>query len=135
MFERCLYFNSNALTRRINKIWDNAFEEFGLSPAHAYLLRLVLNKPGFSQKEIAKELSLEKSTVTRFIDVLEKKGYLLRKKSGRNQTIVPTALAKNIEHRLNQIGDRLYQRMVNLFGQNDLSEFVAKLRKTTDDLG
>ena len=60
MFERCLYFNLNALTRRVNKIWGQAFQALGLSPSHAYLLRVVLATPGMTQQEIAAELGLEK---------------------------------------------------------------------------
>jgi len=70
MFEKCIYFNSNALVRQINKIWDDAFKPFGLSPSHAYVLRLVLNTPGLSMKQIAEDLELAPSTVTRFVDNL-----------------------------------------------------------------
>ena len=73
MVERCLYFNINTLTRVVNRIWDDAFAELGLSPSHAYLLRLVLSQPGLTPKQINLELKLEKSTVTRFIDVLGKR--------------------------------------------------------------
>ncbi len=52
MFEQCLYFNLNALTRRINRMWNDAFASMELSPAHAYLLRLVLDEPGLSPKQI-----------------------------------------------------------------------------------
>ncbi|VAW65860.1 hypothetical protein MNBD_GAMMA08-1659, partial [hydrothermal vent metagenome] len=78
MFEKCIYFNSNALTRQINKIWDDAFKPFGLSPSHAYVLRLVLDQPGISMKQIAEELELAPSTVTRFIDSLINKKFLTR---------------------------------------------------------
>ena len=80
MFERCLYFNINALTRAVNRIWGQAFDEFGLSPSHAYMLRLVLSNPGLSPKQISSELKLDKSTITRFLDAMEKKGFVQRKK-------------------------------------------------------
>jgi hypothetical protein len=39
MFDRCLYFNVNALARVVNKKWAEGFEQFDLSPAHGYMLR------------------------------------------------------------------------------------------------
>ena len=81
MVERCLYFNINTLTRVVNRIWDDAFAELGLSPSHAYLLRLVLSQPGLTPKQISLELKLEKSTVTRFIDVLGKKRFAQQNKA------------------------------------------------------
>ena len=71
MFERCIYFNSNAFVRRLNRIWDNAYKPTGLSAPHAYLLRLVCHEPGITQKEAGEHLKLEKSTITRFVSVLE----------------------------------------------------------------
>ena len=133
MFERCLYFNVNALTRKINQIWKQAFQEVGLSPSHAYLLRLVLSSPGLSQRMIADELKLEKSTVTRFINKLEDDGYLTREippeRSTREHNIYPTPKAQQLSEQLEEIGDALYNRMTHTLGDNELQQLVANLRQ------
>ncbi len=134
MFERCLYFNVNSFTRKVNKIWDDAFQSLGFSPAHAYLLRLVLEQPGLTQKHIAAELSLEKSTITRFVDALEERGYLQRKKTGREQVIFPTKTSIKIERELNTKGDELYQTMIESIGKDKLIRLVNQIRKTNDAL-
>jgi len=132
MFERCLYFNLNALTRAVNRIWDEAFSEFGLSPSHAYLLRLVLSSPGMAPKQISLELKLEKSTVTRFLDALEKKGLIRRRKGissdAREQSVYPTTKSKKIALELEEKGNELYQKMINNIGKNELTALVGKLR-------
>ena len=136
MFERCLYFNTTALARKVNKIWNEAFKEFDLSPSHAYLLRLVLADPGISPKEISQELKLEKSTITRFIDVLEGKKLLTRKGSaeGRALSIHPTAKAKKIETQLNEKGDELYSTMLAALGNDELGTLIKGLRKAEKTL-
>jgi DNA-binding MarR family transcriptional regulator len=128
MFERCLYFNINALARRVNKIWEQAFDELGLSPAHAYLLRLVLDQPGISQGRIAEELKLEKSTVTRFVDSLQQRDYLNRIKSGREVEIMPTLKCRKIARQLQASGDALYKEMTGLIGKRNLADLVKQLR-------
>ena len=134
MFERCLYFNTNGLVRKINRIWKEAFAEVGLSPSHAYLLRLAIASPGLSQRAIAEELHLEKSTVTRFIDKMEAAGYLTReilaKRNTREQNIYPTEKAILLSERLEAIGDRLYADMVEAIGENQLKKLVVDLRET-----
>lgn len=135
MFERCLYFNLNALVRKVDRIWDRAFHELNLSPAHAYLLRLVLAQPSITQKQIADELRLDKSTVTRFIDSLQEKGLLRRSRSGREQLIAPTAAARRLETALAKQGDALYARMVSAIGKEDLVDLVRRLRETAERLG
>ena len=128
MFERCLYFNSNALVRRINKKWEQAYEKTGLSPAHAYLLRLVLEKGELSQKQIAEELQLEKSTVTRFVTTLEDRGLIGREKIGREQIIRPSAAAKKMKQQLNRIGDKLYQELQHMLGDTELKQMVSRVK-------
>ena len=134
MFERCLYFNANALARQVNKLWEQAFDDLGLSPAHAYLLRLVLDQPGISQGRIAEELKLEKSTVTRFVDSLQQRGYLNRARSGREVKVMPTQKCKKIDRQLQSRGDTLYKQMSELIGKRNLADLVKQLRQTGDDL-
>ena len=138
MFERCLYFNVNALARAVNRIWDEAFSEFDLSPSHAYLLRLVLAEPGLTPKQIGQELKLEKSTITRFLNVLDQRKLISRKagRSGdaREQGIYPTQKAQKIAARLEAKGNELYEHMIDNIGKTRLVELVGELRKTESQL-
>ncbi len=132
MFDRCLYFNINALTRLVNKKWTEAFMKFDLSPAHGYMLRVVLSKPGITQKELTSELRLEKSTITRFVDALQKKGLVTREAGGadgREQNFHPTAKAKKLHSALEELGETLYQSMVTSMGKENLTSLVSQLRE------
>ena len=42
MFDHCLYFNTTALARVVEREWAAAFKPFGLTPPQGFLLRLVL---------------------------------------------------------------------------------------------
>ncbi len=132
MFEECLYFNSNALARTVTRIWTEAYRQFDLSPPHAFLLRAVLAKPGQLPCELADELNLTRSTISRFLDSLEKRHYLIRRATesdGRERQIYPTDKAKKIHTQLNDIGKKLTQRMRNIVGKNELSELVSQIRE------
>lgn len=137
MFERCLYFNTQNLARTVNRIWTEEFKQYGLSPAHAYLLRLVLAQPGLLQREIAAQLGLSKSTVTRFIDNLEGRAYLSRKASsadGREWAIYPARKATAIHKQLESSGNKLYQRMVSALGEGTVKAAVTQQRKIREVL-
>jgi len=132
MFEKCIYFNSNALVRQINRIWDEAFKPLGLSPAHAYVLRVVLERPGIGMKEIAEELELAPSTVTRFVDSLINKSLLKRKSDGsdrRGTKIYPTAAAKKIHQQLEDTGKKLYKKMNKIIGKQAFADTVNNMRE------
>jgi len=132
VFERCIYFNTNALARKLNAIWDDAFSSFDLTPSQGYLLRLVLAHPGMTQQAISYELQLNKSTVTRFVSQLEKKGLLMRTASEgdmRENVIVPTEAALRVQQNLESLGDTLYQSMCDSLGKKKVKSFVESIRE------
>ena len=134
MFERCLYFNVNALARSVNRLWNDAYGEFNVSPSHAYLLRLVASQPGLTPKQICRELKLEKSTISRFLDALELKGLVRRKKGisgdAREQGIFLTKKSTELSLQLEKKGNELYGKLIQSLGKNDLTSLVSELRKT-----
>lgn len=131
MFEECLYFNSNSLARTVTRIWTEAYKQYDLSPPHAFLLRTILIKPGLLPRELAKELNLTRSTITRFLDSLEKRKFLVRnttERDGREVQVYPTIKAKQIQIQLDDTGKELTKLMRKIIGQKELSEFVFNLR-------
>lgn len=134
MFERCLYFNCNALVRQINRIWDEAYAEAGLSAPHAYLLRMVARHQGLTQQKVAEELRLEKSTVTRFVNGLIDKGLLLRKKGEdvRENLLYATSSGARLAVRLDEIGNELYSRMRKELGGKHFDDLVSDMRVTLE---
>lgn len=137
MFERCLYFNTQNLARTVDRLWTEEFKQYGLSPAHAYLLRLVLAEPGLLQRDIAQQLGLSKSTVTRFIDSLAERGYVSRKYSnsdGRESVIYPERKALAIHQQLEASGTKLYKRMLAALGEDTMQSTVTQQRKIREAL-
>lgn len=137
MFEKCIYFNTNTLVRSINKIWDEAFKPFGLSPSHAYVLRLVLDQPGIAMKQIAEALELAPSTVTRFVESLINKNLLMRElddNDKRGARIYPTTDAKKIHKSLEKTGEELYLTMNQIIGKKAFSDLVSDIKKTRQKL-
>ena len=88
--ESCLFFNTNALSRYLLKLAEKEFKHLNLSPAHASLLLLIYDTPGISPKQLSFLLHLTPSTITRFVDALEKKGLLVRKTKGKSAFIFPS---------------------------------------------
>ena len=76
MFDQCLYFNTSALARRLEREWTEAFEPFGVTPPQGFMLRAVLERPGMLQRELSEVLSIARPTATRSLDGLEARGYI-----------------------------------------------------------
>jgi DNA-binding MarR family transcriptional regulator len=131
MFDQCLYFNTTALARRLEREWSGAFEEFGLTPPQAFMLRAVLNRPGLLQSELSDELSIARPTATRALDGLEGKGYVERRRTegdGREVSVWPTPRASSIKVPLNEASGAVTARLKKALGNTEFGDTVAKIR-------
>ena len=131
MFDHCLYFNTTALARRLEREWTEAFAVFELSPPQAFMLRVILAKPGLLQRELAAELSIARPTATRALDFLQTKGLIERRGrdgDGREVCIEPTNDAIAIHAALNKASATVTSKLKSLLGNTEFGETVAKIR-------
>ena len=131
MFDHCLYFNTTALARRLEREWTEAFATFELSPPQAFMLRVILAKPGLLQRELADELSIARPTATRALDFLQTKGLIERRGrdgDGREVCIQPTKDAIAIHAALNKASGTVTSKIKSLLGEAEFGETVSKIR-------
>lgn len=131
MFDHCLYFNTTALARRLEREWTEAFAMFELSPPQAFMLRVILAKPGLLQRELADELSIARPTATRALDFLQTKGLIERRGrdgDGREVCIQPTKDAIAIHAALNKASGTVTSKIKSLLGEAEFGETVSKIR-------
>lgn len=137
MFDRCIYFNTTALARQLERIWTTSFAPFDLTPPQGFMLRAVLARPGLLQSELADELRIARATATRGLDGLEAKGLVVRNKSTkdkRESAITPTAEALSIKDALNAASGATTARLTELFGETAFAGFVEQARSIADKL-
>jgi DNA-binding MarR family transcriptional regulator len=131
MFDHCLYFTTAALARRLEREWTQAFAIFDLSPPQAFMLRVILAKPGLLQRELADELSITRSTATRALDFLQSKGLVERggrDGDGREVCIQPTKDAIAIHAALDEASGVVTSKLKKLLGAAEFEETVSKIR-------
>lgn len=129
MFDRCIYFNLATLTRRINRIWSDAFGRVGLSPSHGYLLRAIAESPEASQKDLGELMELDASTITRFMDALEAKGLIEKTSRGKGASFGVTREGRKVNRAVTKTMDELFQGMQAHFGAAQFKVLVEGLRK------
>ncbi|MDB5909520.1 MAG: putative Bacterial regulatory protein MarR [Massilia sp.] len=131
MFDHCLYFNTTALARSLEREWTKAFKPLGLTPSQAFMLRVVLGKPSLLQHELAKEMAISRPTATRTLDGLQKLGLVERRTTesdGREYAIYPTTSAGNIKESLDAASVAVTKRLKKELGSNHFEETVSKMR-------
>lgn len=117
ILNNCLYFSANSLSRIMTRLADEAFKPTGLSPSHAFLMMIVNENPGIGPNELSKKLQIAPSTVTRFVDVLEKKGMIYRESEGKVSKIFNTEKGKNLQETIKSCWGKLYDSYTGQLGE------------------
>ncbi|WP_312406148.1 MarR family transcriptional regulator [Rhizobium sp.] len=131
MFDHCLYFNTTALARQLERVWSEAFKPFDLTPSQAFTLRAVLARPGMLHSELAGTLRIARATATRAVDGLVARGLLERrstKQDGRESEIHPTPAALTLKDGLNDASGKVTARLKDELGDGTFAGFVEQAK-------
>ncbi len=131
---KCLYFTANALARKTEKLAQQSWKRVGLAPSHAYLLMLVLERPGEQPGVLAAELQLSPSTITRLIEKLEEKKLLVRTTDGKMANVYPTPRAKELLPDLYRCRDEFYGSYCDILGRAESARLVQDMGAVADKL-
>ncbi len=137
MFDHCLYFNTTALARLVDKEWTIAFKPFGVTPSQGFMLRLVLKKPGLLQHQIADELTISRPTATRLLDGLQALKLVERRSiasDGRHWAVYPTAEAEAMHAGINKASGEVTRRIQQNIGKENFDETVTRVRSVSNAL-
>ena len=97
---------------------EEEFRYTGLSPSHAFLVMVVNERPGITQKELSEALNLAPSTVARLVDSLQlKQGAVERRTVGKSARIYPTEKGKEMQDLIAKCWNSLFQRYTEILGE------------------
>jgi DNA-binding MarR family transcriptional regulator len=132
MFDHCLYFNSAALARLVEREWTAVYAEFGLTPPQGFVLRVVLATPGCLSSQVADILGIARPTATRLIDSLCEKQLVERsqaKTDGREWTVSVTATGRALDRPINNASARIARTMRGKIGPELFESAVTSMHE------
>lgn len=132
--EECLFFNVNVLSRQLLKMAEAGFAPLKLSPAHASFLLILFENPGISPTRLGDLLQLTPSTITRFIDALEKKKLVTRKKAGRYLAIFPTEKGLGIKPAIAETYKTFYLTYIRMLAPEVARNLSRQIRQASGKL-
>lgn len=133
-FCSCLYFTTNALARKVEKLAVESWKKIGLAPSHAYLLKLVIEEPGMQAGALAEQLQLTPSTITRLIEKLEEKKLVTRVTEGKSTNVFPTQKAKEMKPQIKQCIEEFHEKYVKILGKEESKQFIQNMNTMADKL-
>src|SRR6478752_10805611 len=133
-FCKCMYFSTNALARKIEKLAVECWKPVDLSPSHGYLLMTVIDEPGIQPGTLANEMQLKPSTITRLIEKLEDKKLVVRTSEGKVTNVYPTPKAKELHPALIACANEFSDLYYDAVGHKECDQLIESITKMADKL-
>lgn len=103
-----------------------------LTPEQFMLIDLLWNQGEMSQQQLADQLQKDKNSVTKLVDAIERKGFVIRKQNvndRRSNTLVLTEKAEILKPGAKEKGISILDKMLEGIDEKELRSFLATLNK------
>lgn len=103
-----------------------------LTPEQFILIDLLWNQGSMSQQQLADQMQKDKNSVTKLVDALERKGFVVRQQNRndrRSNTLVLTEKAEGLKHGAKQKGITILDEMLLGISEEELRSFLVTLHK------
>ncbi len=103
-----------------------------LTPEQFLLIDLLWNHGPLSQQQLADQMQKDKNSVTKIVDAIERKGFVIRQQNPndrRSNTIIPTQKAIDLKLGAKEVGINLLDHMIKGISEDELHQFLKTLRK------
>ncbi len=122
------------MARKVEKLALESWKPVDLSPSHAYLLLMVLEKPGTQPGCIANHLQLSPSTVTRLIEKLEERKLVTRTTEGKQTNVYPSDAAIALLPLLTKCLNHFYNNYSTILGRDESCKLITNMGLVADKI-
>jgi DNA-binding MarR family transcriptional regulator len=108
-----------------------------LTPEQFMLIDLLWNQGEMSQQELADQMHKDKNSVTKLVDAIERKGFVVRRQNAndrRSNTLVLTEKAEILKPGAKQKGISILDQMLEGISEDELRAFLETLRKLNENM-
>ena len=103
-----------------------------LTPEQFMLIDLLWNHGAMSQQQLADMMQKDKNSVTKLVDAIERKGFVVRRQNvndRRSNTLILTEKANQLKHGAKQKGITILDEMLTGISEDELKSFLQTLHK------
>lgn len=108
-----------------------------LTPEQFMLIDLLWNQGEMSQQQLADQMQKDKNSVTKLVDAIERKGFVVRQQNlndRRSNTLVLTEKANQLKPGAKQKGISILDQILEGIDEKELRAFLTTLRKLNNNM-
>lgn len=110
---------------------DQVLPGWSLSLSEVYALNILAERAPISQQDLGAALSLEKSSVTRLVQQLEQRGWILRERDARDSRLRLLRLSELGARMTGEMHQHMHERHAEIFDQLTPDEQSALMQGLT----
>lgn len=113
-------------------------EDVPLTPEQFLLIDLLWNQGPMSQQKLADQMQKDKNSVTKLVDAIERKGFVVRQQNAsdrRSNILVLTEKAQQLKDGAKKKGISILDEMLDGISEEELRAFLVTLRKLNCNMG
>ncbi len=132
----CACFRARNMARAITGLYDEALEASGLRTTQLAILAAIRSHGAVNMQELATELGLDPSTMTRTMQPMEREGFVASE-AGEDRRVRELALTPKGHRKLAEAGqlwDRAQQRLRDKIGSERFERLVADMGEVVSAL-
>lgn len=112
-------------------------EDVPLTPEQFMLIDLLWNQGSMTQQQLADQMHKDKNSVTKLVDAIEKKGFVVREQSlkdRRANTLVLTEKAIQLKDSAKRKGISILDNILEGISEEELRSFLTTLHKLNNNM-
>ncbi len=124
----------NSFSREVSQFFDNYFKEHKLATPYVELILLLYDHEKVTQKELAEQMHLAPSTITRFVNKLVKKGLAEKSRNGRLAQVSLSSKGKQLAPYLSGAYKEAHSELKEKLGEKYVHTTEQLLKHGADQL-
>lgn len=108
-----------------------------LTPEQFMLIDLLWNQGEMSQQQLADQMQKDKNSVTKLVDAIERKGFVVRRQNAndrRSNTLILTEKAEILKPGAKEKGISILDKMLEGIDEEELRSFLSTLHKLNNNM-
>ena len=137
IFEENIGLLIHDVARLLRVLYDRQMSSIGLTRSQWWLLTYLFFKDGINQSELAILMDMEKAPLSRLLDRMEKKGWVIRKNESKDRRTKNIYLSETIKPLISSMRDKAaeYRReSLSILTDKDRNKLKAILQILKKDL-
>ena len=137
MLQSTIFRDLDNLSKHINKIYETIFKKYGLQRGHFVFITRIVENECISLKELAAQIRVDKTTVTKAIQKLDSAGYIIKiidKLDNRIIHLMPTEKAFTTYTEIITEKNKILQSVFANFTSLEIDSFITMLNSLNNCL-